>query len=82
MKKLALLLLIPSIAFAESRKLDEAFSLLNQLNISSIQAELMVQIKANLRDAYKLSEKAQTDLLACLDREGAKREEGKSETKK
>lgn len=77
MKKLLLTLLIPSVVFAESKKLDEAFVLINQLQIGADQAEIVTQIKANLKEAYQLSEKAQKDLLACLDREGAKKEEAK-----
>lgn len=80
MKKLLLTLLIPSMTFAESAKLEEAFNLVNQLTITSAQAEMVSQIKADLREAHKLSEKAQQDLLACLDREGAKKDaEKKSE---
>lgn len=77
MKKLLLALLFASPTFAESKKLEEAFQLTNQLQISSAQAELMAQIKANLMEAYKLSEKAQEDLLSCLDREAEKKEEVK-----
>lgn len=69
--------LASNVTYAESKKLDEAFLLINQLQIGADQAEMVAQIKANLKEAYQLSEKAQKDLLACLDREGAKKEEAK-----
>lgn len=79
MKTLIALLLIPSLAFAESAKLTEAFQMVNQITISSSQAELVSQIKVNLQEAYKLSEKAQSDLLACLEREEKTKEEEKKD---
>lgn len=73
------MLMIASPAVAEDKKLEEAFNLLNQLNISSSQAETMVQIKTNLRTAHQLSKKAQMDLLSCLEREADAKEEKKPE---
>lgn len=59
-----------NVTYAESKKLENAFSSLNQLRINGEQAELLTQIKLDLKDAYRLSEKAQSDLLSCLNREG------------
>lgn len=70
---LALVLLVTPSAYAENKKLNNAYRAIDQLNISASQSEIVVGIKADMREAYKLSEKSQADLLACLEREADKK---------